>query len=177
MTPRSSTETTTTSLTGLLSSLLVLAGVFFFINSACSKGSDVCRPGTRAPEGAAIAIVSPLEGAIITGSADAMLVPVPVALSANGVRVRESAHCEEGTGHFVIVADFDCGPLHSWSQFHPLLDGTREITLQLAPGKYTLTARFHNSDLQPIQGLVATTHIRVVSSDTAAGAAGSPACP
>jgi len=163
---------------GFVSSLLVLGGVFFFINSACSRGgSEHCVASTVPRAGASIAIVTPLDGAIISGPSSQSKVPVPVTFSASGVGVAAASHCEDGTGHFRLkiepVSRPDCGPPRE-VEFRELTDGNLEITLLLAPGAYTLTAQLTNSESQPFVGLVAVTHITVVGEQSAAG---SPACP
>jgi len=173
------------SLSGLLSSLLVLSGVFFFINSACIRvpsgcnGSDddECHPSTLAPRGASIEIVTPADGATVSG-ADAGLVPVRVVFAAKGVAVRSSSVCAEETGFFALAVNAidvpDCGPRPSSHELRELTDGSSELTLMLAPGRYTLTARFSLPDGRRYEDLVDMAQVTVVGEPLSAGAA---ACP
>lgn len=178
MTPGPTPEKHPASLASVVSSLLVLMSVFFFINSACLRGSSCgdsseCDHTTIPPAGAAIAIVEPKDGAIVGGDSNVGLVTVKVVFSAHGVRVRNTTFCGDDAGHFLLLVRRECGGSQSETS-RVLTDGGNELNLQLAPGKYALIARFDNSFGGHFEGLVATTHITVAGEQ---GTAGAPACP
>jgi hypothetical protein len=164
---------------GLLSSLLLLGAVFFFINSACARRSSdgdsvECRVSLVPPERASVEIVAPADGATVS-SEHAGLVPVPVELAATGVNVRPASICAQATGFFrILVEPFDvpdCGPLPSRQQLHKLTDGEKQRTLMLAPGRYTLNLQLGLADGRTYDGLVDKAQITVVGVPGDAGTA------
>jgi hypothetical protein len=173
---------------GLVSSLLVLSGVFFFINSACSNGScdgstpDIgagsCNASTAAPPGASIAIVVPAEDASVSGDAAVGTVPVQVVLQASRVKVVPSWQCVDGAGSFEITLEPldapDCGPTGARIGYRALSDGSSETTLHLEPGRYTIRAYLKGGSGSRLAGLEAVAHFSVAGMPTAAG---SNACP
>jgi hypothetical protein len=173
MTPRA--------ISGLLSSLLVLAGVFFFINAACSSASpDIdtvpsCGIQPITPGGATITLVEPRDGAVIAAGASDTFVTVPVRISTTRVAPNEP-RCKAGNGHFQITAtrsSTDRCPAGQQQLLQVLF--MDEGTVSLVPGGYTLRVTFVDGQARPyVPELTATAHV-IVTGPT--GAAGSSACP
>ena len=128
-----------------------------------------------APEGASIEIVTPADGATVSGARDG-LVPVQVELAAMGVKVGTYSECAEATGHFQLAVEAinvpDCGHTSSRRQFHELRNGAKQLTLMLEPpGRYSLTATFVAGNGARYDELVAEAQITLVGALIDAGEA------
>ncbi|NQZ60545.1 MAG: DUF4399 domain-containing protein [Lentisphaeraceae bacterium] len=81
------------------------------------------------------------DGDVITG-------PVKVEMGINGMTVQPAGEIKEGTGHHHIVVDGafleDGKPVPADKKHLHYGKGQTETTLELAPGKHTLTLQFAN---------------------------------
>ncbi|MDH5676052.1 MAG: hypothetical protein OEZ06_28275 [Myxococcales bacterium] len=172
----------------ILPSLLVLSGVFYFINAACFRNNDeadsfapsfVCSsPGSKmAPGGAQLSFVEPRDGSEISGALLDGAVIVPVRFAVAGVMLTASAECLPGSGAVALVAapeDPGCGRLLQ-TRFT-----AAEANIGLVPGDYRLTAKLVDQDgFAFTPEVTASTRVRVRDSGSdgqVAADAGVPPC-
>ncbi len=93
---------------------------------------------TAAPAGARVRITAPADGSTVSS-------PVMVIMGAEGIQVTPAGELKEGTGHHHLVIN-DSAP--EYGQVVPkdathlhFGKGQTEAKLELAPGKYTITAQ------------------------------------
>jgi len=99
-----------------------------------------------APAGAKVKFVAPVAGAKVTGPAVDGKVAVSVSMGVENIAVKPAGAPEAGSGHHHILIDAPAEPLGTVvpkddTHLH-FGQGQTEATLQLAPGKHTLTLQF-----------------------------------
>ena len=90
---------------------------------------------TPSPEGAAVYIVSPADGATVTS-------PVTVVFGLRGMGVAPAGVNNENTGHHHLIVDAGLPdlnqPIPSSENYRHFGKGQTEATIELAPGQHTL---------------------------------------
>jgi hypothetical protein len=94
-------------------------------------------PRTPAPEGAEVYVISPADGAVVSG-------PVRVLFGARGIGIAPAGVEWEKTGHHHLLVNADVDTI-AMDESLPATDAIRhfgggqtEATIELAPGTYTL---------------------------------------
>ena len=109
----------------------------FFLLSVCASvvADPAALPRSKAPAGAEAYIVSPADGATLTG-------PVTVVFGLKGMGVAPAGVQQANTGHFHLLVDVGLPPLDQPipkdEQHLHFGGGQTQTTLKLAPGKHTL---------------------------------------
>ncbi len=113
-----------------------VTGLMTFWVAAALAGQAPAQ-GTPSPEGAAVRIISPLDGEVVTS-------PVTVVFGLSGMGIAPAGVETENTGHHHLLIDLDPGDL-SFEESLPADDNLRhfgggqtEAVIELAPGEHGL---------------------------------------
>ena len=114
---------------------LVATAVAVLALSTSISSTVLAQDRTPAPEGAAVYIVSPQDGATVSN-------PVTVVFGLKGMGVAPAGVEKDKTGHHHLIVDADLPPLDepvpSDDNYRHFGGGQTEVSVELAPGPHSL---------------------------------------